>query len=94
MSDGSLKASQHSTDASAVRLLRAASEIVGGDKALAERLGIAESRLSRLMSGRDELSDPVLLGVVDIVMANHDSQANWPREAAVRGAQDSASDAS
>ena len=95
MSDGDFKANQHLslTGASAVRLLRAASGIVGGDKALAERLGIAEPVLSRLMSGQDELSDQVLLGVVDIIVASHDSQVTWPREAAVR-AQDSASDAS
>lgn len=94
MSDGGFKANQHPTGASAVRLLRAASELVGGDKALAERLGIAESGLSRVMSGQDELSDPVLLGVVDIVVASHDSQVTWPREAAVPGVHDSTSDAS
>ena len=94
MSDGSFKANQHLTGASAVRLLRAASGLVGGDNALAERLGISELALSRLMSGQDELSDAVLLGVVDIIVANHDSQSTWPRAAAVRRAQDSASDAS
>lgn len=94
MSDGGFKANQHLTGASAVRLLRAASELVGGDKALAERLGIAESVLSQLMSGQGELSDPVLLGVVDIIVASHDSRVTWPRPATVRGVRDSAADAS
>jgi len=93
MSDDSFKANQHLTGAGAARLLRAASELVGGDKALAERLGITELVLSRLMTGQDELPDPVLLGVVDIIVASHDSRVTWPSEAA-RGAQDSISDAS
>lgn len=94
MSDDGFKANQHLTGASAVKLLCAASELVGGDKALAERLGIAESVLSRLMSGQGELSDPVLLGVVDIIVASHDSRVTWPRQAALRGAQDFVPDAS
>ena len=94
MSDGSFKANEHLSGASAVRLLRAASELVGGDKALAERLGITASALSRLMTGQGELSDSVLLRVVDIVMASHDSRMIRPHKAAARRAQDSASDAS
>lgn len=94
MNDGGFKANQQLTGASAVRLLRAASGAVGGDKALAKRLGIAEPVLSRLMTGQQELSDAVLFGIVDIIVAGHDSRVRWPREAAVRRAQDSASDAS
>lgn len=64
---------------SAVKLLQAASAMVGGDKALAQRCGVDEALLSRLMSGQHELPDPVLLGAVDIILANHDSRSSISR---------------
>jgi DNA-binding transcriptional regulator YdaS (Cro superfamily) len=51
------------------KLLRAASEIVGGRSALADRLGIGEAVLSRFMDGSRELPDPLLLRAVDIILA-------------------------
>lgn len=48
-----------------VKLLRSASDIVGGDQTLAKRLGIAEPLLASLMSGQYELPERVLLGTVD-----------------------------
>jgi hypothetical protein len=54
--------------ATTVRLLRAASEIVGGDQALADCLGIPERMLSKFMCDRRELPDPLLLKAVDIIL--------------------------
>lgn len=51
-----------------VMLLRAASELVGGDKILARRLGIAETLLAKFLSGAVHLPDPLLLRTVDIVL--------------------------
>ena len=51
------------------RLLQAASERAGGAKALAERLGITESTLTGYMADGTPLPDPLLLRVVDIVLA-------------------------
>ena len=65
--------------ATTAKLLRAASEIVGGDKALAERLGIVDAQLAGLMSGQHEMPERVLLRTVDIILANHGSQHSLPR---------------
>ena len=59
-----------------VKLLRAASEILGGDRALARHLGIGEVLLSRFMADLRELPDPLLLRAVDIILA--DRQARPP----------------
>jgi DNA-binding transcriptional regulator YdaS (Cro superfamily) len=56
--------------ATTVKLLQAASEIVGGDEALANHLGISERLLSRFMADRRELPDQLLLRAVDIVFAD------------------------
>jgi hypothetical protein len=55
-----------------VKLLEAASEIAGGRKALAERLGIGERLLARFMSDRHELPAALFLRAVDIVLADRD----------------------
>jgi hypothetical protein len=60
--------------ATTVRLLQAASEILGGDKALAERLGIGETLLSKLLADSLELPDPLLLRAVDIIIADRQSR--------------------
>jgi len=52
------------------KLLRAAAEIVGGRRALADRLSIGEAVLARLMDGSLELPDPLLLRAVDIILAD------------------------
>jgi hypothetical protein len=59
--------------ANTVRLLRAASDIAGSDHALAERLGIGEALLSKLMADRCEVPDFLLLRVVDIILADRQS---------------------
>lgn len=76
----------HSTT---TKLLRAASEMVGGDTALARRLGIDEALLSTLMSGQYELPERVLLGVVDIILAKHESKYSLPRRRAATSGPDS-----
>ncbi len=45
---------------------------MGGAKALAERLGINEVLLAKLMEGCRELPDMLLLRVVDIVLASRE----------------------
>jgi hypothetical protein len=54
--------------ATAVRLLRAASDMLGGAKALAQRLGIRETLLHQFMAGVHDLPDPLLLRAVDIIL--------------------------
>jgi hypothetical protein len=61
---------------STVRILRAAADIVGGAKPLAERLVIDEHLLAKYMSDLRELPDALLLRVVDIILA--DRQARRP----------------
>jgi hypothetical protein len=64
--------------ATTVRLLKAASDIVGGDKALAARLGIGETLLSRFMADSHELPDPLVLRTVDIILADRRSTVPTP----------------
>jgi DNA-binding transcriptional regulator YdaS (Cro superfamily) len=59
-------------NSTAVKLLQA-SEFVGGDKQLAVRLGIAQSLLGKLMAGHYHVPAPLLLQVVDIVLAHRQS---------------------
>ena len=54
--------------ATSVKLLRAAAEIVGGEDALAERLGITFSRMAALLADRVPLPDSLLLKAVDIIL--------------------------
>jgi hypothetical protein len=56
--------------ATTVRLLKAAAEIVGGDRALANRLGIDKALLSRFMADSRDLPDPLVLRTVDIILAD------------------------
>jgi hypothetical protein len=53
-----------------VALLRAASEIAGGEKALAECLGVSETMLAKFMADSFELPDLLLLRAVDLILAN------------------------
>jgi hypothetical protein len=66
--------------ATSVRLLKAAADIAGGDQALAARLGIGETLLSKFMADSLELPDPLLLRVVDIIIADRASRfpRPWP----------------
>jgi hypothetical protein len=74
--------------ATSVKLLKAASEIAGGHKVLAYRLGIAESLLSLFMDNSYELPDPLLLRAVDIILADRQSRLP-PASQAVQFPQDS-----
>lgn len=58
------------------KLLQAAAEIVGGNRALAERLGVSHSLLVKFMADTVELPDPLLLRAVDIILA--DRRAEQP----------------
>lgn len=60
--------------ATAAKLLHVASEIAGGTKALADRLGISETLLSRLMDGCRELPDMLMLRAVDIIIEERQSR--------------------
>jgi hypothetical protein len=57
-----------------VRLLRAAADVVGGEKALARELGISEKLLSRFMADFISLPDPLFLRAVDIVLDRQQSE--------------------
>ncbi len=60
--------------ASSVKLLQAAAEIVGGNDALAARLGIEDALLACYLSNRRELPDGLLLKAVDIVLEDRRSR--------------------
>ena len=53
-----------------VKLLHAAAEIVGGNRALAQRLGVSHSLLMKFLGDIVELPDPLLLRAVDIILAD------------------------
>jgi hypothetical protein len=67
---GEAKTKQGLMSATSVNLLRAAAEILGGRRALADRLGIGEMLLGRFMADSFELPDPLLLRAVDIILAD------------------------
>ncbi len=60
--------------ATTVQLLQVASEIVGGDAALARHLGIGETLLARFMDDSRELPDALLLRAVDIILTDRQSR--------------------
>ncbi len=55
-------------NSTAAKLLEAALEIVGTEKELARRLGIAETLLAKFISDLHPLPDRLLLRTVDIVL--------------------------
>ena len=65
---------EEAVSATSVRLLRAASDRVGGVRALADRLGITVTLLSRFLADTRELPDLLLLRAVDIILAEGESQ--------------------
>lgn len=73
--------------ATTVKLLQTASEIVGGDEALASRLGISQRLLARFMADKRELPDAVLLRAVDIVLADSLSGFSSTSQFALRSSQ-------
>jgi hypothetical protein len=69
--------------ATSVKILQAASEIVGGNDALAERLGIGHHALAVFMEDRRELPDSLLLRVVDIILDDRQTRLALPGQAAM-----------
>ena len=59
-----------------VNVLKAAADIVGGSKELAERLEIGERLLVRFMEGRRAVPDGVLLRAVDIVLQERQARTS------------------
>jgi hypothetical protein len=57
-----------------VKLLKAASEIVGGTAALADRLGIDEALLAKFTADVWPLPDRLLLRAVDIILADRQNR--------------------
>jgi len=64
--------------ATTASLLRAAAEIVGGTRALAQALGIGETMLLKYMADSPQLPDPLLLRAVDIILADRQSRLKPP----------------
>jgi hypothetical protein len=62
-----------STGSTAVKLLRAASELVGGEERLAQRLNMSLILLRKFMAGRDELPPHILLRTVDLLQEERES---------------------
>jgi hypothetical protein len=58
---------------------------VGGEEALARRLGIAESLLRRFLNDRRQLPDALLLKAVDIVLADREPQPRTLGQALTQG---------
>jgi hypothetical protein len=75
--------------ATSMKLLQAAADIVGGEKALADRLGIADRLLSAYMADLRELPDWLLLKVVDIILADRHSRLPPGREPGVQSLRNS-----
>lgn len=64
--------------ATTVKLLQAAAEIAGGNKALAERLLIGEALLARFMDDSRPLPDALLLRAVDLILEDRASRIVLP----------------
>ena len=65
-------------------MLQAAAETVGGDEALAERLGIRQKVLALYLENRRELPDALLLRAVDIILEERHSRLALPGKAALQ----------
>ncbi|HEX2566942.1 MAG TPA: hypothetical protein VHN19_08930 [Burkholderiales bacterium] len=57
------------------RILRAAADLVGGMPELAVRLGTNETILAQYMVGHRRVPDPLLLEVLDLMLAERDRPA-------------------
>jgi DNA-binding transcriptional regulator YdaS (Cro superfamily) len=71
-------------------MLRAAAEILGGDKALARHLGVSETVLSIYMTGSRELPDPLLLRAVDVILEERQSRHSVGAQAVAKDLEGSA----
>jgi len=61
-----------------VKLLVAAAEIVGGQDALAERLGVTRERMASFLADRVALPDALLLRAVDIILEDRMARGAIP----------------
>jgi len=61
-----------------VRLLQAAAEVVGGEEALAQRLGVTHARLAMFLTNRIPLPDSLLLVAVDIILDDRRARGGLP----------------
>jgi len=61
-----------------VKLLQTAAEIVGGEDALAERLGVTQTRMAMLLADRVSLPDRLLLLAVDIILEDRKARGVVP----------------
>ena len=59
--------------ATTISLLRAASAVLGGPRALAEQLGITPAMLSKYLADNPPLPDALLLRAVDVILADRQS---------------------
>ena len=59
-------------DSTAARLLRAAADMVGGNKALSARLKVSQAMLIKYMAGGTEVPAALVLGAVDILLAERE----------------------
>jgi hypothetical protein len=64
----------------AIRLLKAASDVVGGMPELAVRLRTSETLLAKYMIGYQRLPDSLLIEVLDIVLAERDAGRSRPAQ--------------
>ena len=70
--------------ASTVKLLQTAAEIAGCNRALADRLGITETLLSKFLADSPELPDTLLLPAVDIILEDRESHLSEVSQLAVQ----------
>jgi len=62
--------------ATSVKLLQAAADIVGGNQALAQCLGVAERTLAAFLTDTLPLPDSLLLRAVDIILTDRQRTTN------------------
>ena len=66
---------------SQVKLLKAASDILGGDEALARELDIRKSLLTSQMTGRHRMPPQLLVQAIDIILKERESSLPRPAQA-------------
>ena len=66
-------------------LLKRASEIIGGEEALCEHIGVSRPRLQLWLAARIRLPDPIFLKAVDLVLCDDIARATHDRRRHPRG---------
>ena len=69
---------------SSTKLLQAAAEILGGERPLAEVLGISQTLLSAYLNDARPLPDSLLLRAVDIILEDRQARFGLSSSAAPR----------